>query len=236
MSALRRRGPEPFDEAVAATRTNVLHAAADLRVPVLLATGPGRRVGRTRICAELAVSLARAGHRVVAVDMDLRHSDLASTLGAPAGPGVWDVLAGRAEPGDCIQWLGRWPALGLLPAGHPGAAHADGAHPNGTTTTGDPSAPTSDAGGSPGQAADALAGPAVGPLLEDLAGRADLVLVDTPPLPDLADALAVAHHAGGAVLVLDGRRTRLAAAEAARAALERAGLAVIGAVVNRPPR
>lgn len=91
------------------------------------------------------------------------------------------------------------------------------------------------AGPPAGDPAAMLEGPAAGRLLGELAASADVVLVDTAPVPGFADVLSLAGPAGGAVLTVLAGRTSLTAAERAKMTLERAGIPVIGAVLVQGP-
>ena len=76
---------------------------------------------------------------------------------------------------------------------------------------------------------------ALATLLDDLAGRADLVIVDSPPLLAVADGNALAALADSSILVVSaGRTPRTAVAEAARR-IGAVGGVLLGVVFNRAP-
>ena len=83
--------------------------------PFLLFTGGKGGVGKTTVTADLGVALARAGHRVLLVDLDLGLANLDIVLGVKAGRTLEDALAGRCSFEDCVA---RGPAgVDVLPAG-----------------------------------------------------------------------------------------------------------------------
>src|SRR5579884_849400 len=65
----------PFEEAYRVVRSNLLVSLADLKRPRVIVTSAHPGEGKTVTCANLAVSFARAGQRVVLLDLDLRHPD-----------------------------------------------------------------------------------------------------------------------------------------------------------------
>ena len=70
-------------------------------------------------------------------------------------------------------------------------------------------------------------------MIEVCAGQFDYVLIDTPPLESVADALRIATHADGVVLVVrSGRTSRKLVADAAEK-LRRTGAPILGVVLSR---
>jgi capsular exopolysaccharide synthesis family protein len=78
-----------------------------------------------------------------------------------------------------------------------------------------------------------LASPRFATLVEDLEAEYDLVVLDTPPVLATADAATIISSVGGALLVIDGRRTDLNVLQLITGELTRAGGRICGAVLNR---
>jgi capsular exopolysaccharide synthesis family protein len=78
-----------------------------------------------------------------------------------------------------------------------------------------------------------LASPRLTSLIQDLEAEYDLVILDTPPVLATADAATIASSVGGAIIVVDGRRTDLKVLQLITSEINRAGGRVIGAVLNR---
>ncbi|HEU5152462.1 MAG TPA: CpsD/CapB family tyrosine-protein kinase [Iamia sp.] len=222
-----RRAPAPgrlvtHDEAFRTLRANVLVATSDLPHPTVMVTSAVPGEGKTSTCAALAESIAASGPMVVAVDLDLRRPDLHTRFGVDNARGVSDVLSGRATVADCLVRVGLtgdavaddtgdedrgYPgrgALFVLPAGTPVS------HP-----------------------AELLGGPRTAQVLEALAEHADFVLIDTPPVLPVADALGVGRLVSGALLVVETGRVPLPAVQRAKAELARNQIRVLGMVLNR---
>lgn len=78
-----------------------------------------------------------------------------------------------------------------------------------------------------------LASPRLTSLIQDLEAEYDLVILDTPPVLATADAATIASSVGGALIVVDGRRTDLKVLQLISSELNRAGGRVLGSVLNR---
>ena len=178
-------------EAFRMLRTNFELANLDRGAKSIVVTSAVAGEGKSTTAANLAVALARAGRRVVLVDLDLRRPALAGFFGADRdGPGVTDVALGRAGLDEALLAVsiteheastpspagnGHAPVHGMLhvlPAGH---VPAD-----------------------PGEFVNtrALAG-----ILDELRGRADVILVDTPAVLDVGDAMTLSANVDAVLVV-----------------------------------
>jgi len=70
-------------------------------------------------------------------------------------------------------------------------------------------------------------------ILNDLAAQCDVVVVDSPPVQAVADALILGSFMDGTLFVVDASRSRRRSVHRAREALDRAGARVLGVVLNR---
>src|SRR4051812_24082292 len=101
-------------------RSNLLVALAELERPTVIVTSAAPDEGKTATCANLAVSLAATGLRVVAVDVDFRHPNLHLWLGAHNELGLSDVLLDRAGLDQALQYVSlgsRDRGMYVLPTG-----------------------------------------------------------------------------------------------------------------------
>ena len=77
--------------------TRILHADQATPVKVIMVTSPGTGEGKSVTAANLALTMAREYQRPTClIDANLRHPKLQEMFGLPDGPGLIDVLAGRA--------------------------------------------------------------------------------------------------------------------------------------------
>jgi capsular exopolysaccharide synthesis family protein len=162
--------------------------------------------GKSTIAINLAVSLADAGARVILVDADLRRPSVAEYLGIEGGVGLTTVLIGRAEVGDVVQPLGRT-SLDLLPAGQ-----------------------------IPPNPSELLGSTAMADLLEQLSTSYDMVLLDSPPLLPVTDAVVLSNLAGGALVVVGVDRIHRPQLQQSLESLETAGAHLFGVVMNKIAR
>jgi capsular exopolysaccharide synthesis family protein len=188
-------------------RSNLMVALSELDNPTVIITSALPDEGKTAMCANLAGSLASAGVRVVAADLDLRHPNLHSWLGGHNEIGLSDVLLRRAELNDALQFIPTESAdrgLYLLPTGTP---------------VNDPT--------------ELLGTNRTVQVLEALASQADVVLLDTPPVLPVADTLVISRAAAGAVLVVASRSTSTPQVRQAKDALTRNRTRLLGVILNK---
>jgi Mrp family chromosome partitioning ATPase/capsular polysaccharide biosynthesis protein len=198
-------------EAFRVLRTNLDFVNLERGARSIMITSAVEGEGKSTTAANLAVSLARAGRRVVLVDLDLRMPFIDTLFELDERPGLTHVALGHARLAD---------ALVPVPLGN--GTHA----PNGNaaehpTRAGllrfDRSAAGPGGGNGRVQVEGALEVLASGPvppdtveffgarvladLLDDLQERADVVVIDAPPLLHLGDALALSSRVDGLVVV-----------------------------------
>jgi Mrp family chromosome partitioning ATPase len=116
------------------------------------------------------------------------------------------VLIGRAEVEDVVQPLGKT-SLDLLPAGQ-----------------------------IPPNPSELLGSVAMADLLEQLSGSYDMVLLDSPPLLPVTDAVVLSNLAGGALVVVGADRIHRPQLQQSLESLETAGAHLFGIVMNKIAR
>ncbi|BAL91031.1 hypothetical protein AMIS_58110 [Actinoplanes missouriensis 431] len=172
----------------------------------VLLTGTSRREGTTAVTCGLAIAMAETGARVAVVDANLRTPGLGRYLDLESSRGLAEVLTGDARVPDVLQ-----SSLGgrvtVLPSGE--------------------NAPD------PGEI---LASPRLGATVRTLTERFDVVLVDSPALHGVADAVVLSRVTDSALLVVRAGRTRTADVEKSLDLLRRVGARMAGAVLNALPR
>lgn len=210
---LRRSAPLTFRPAAASALRTVqyqLELEPTRSRRVLFSSGSAGD-GVTTSVAELGLTLARAGHDVLVVDLNVRRPQLATRLGIAEAPSLSAVTVA----GD------RWEAaVAAVPGGRGLKVLSIGAH--GSL-------------GIPDQVAVELPH-----ILDEAGDRFDYVLIDAPPLGISAEALRVASAVDFVVLLLRPGRTRLHDLEVAVDLLRRAdrvphGLLVVGGRLSAPP-
>ena len=211
--ARRRRKPE-FDlvsrtvpngsaaEAYRRLRTNLQFVVPEGTKSVLVSS-PSPREGKTTTTANLAVTLAEAGKRVIVVSADMRRPQIENYFGVNGQKGLSNWLAsGDSEIWDIMHDPGI-PNLRLIPSGQ-----------------------------IPANPAELLSSDRMAQLIGVLETHSDLVLLDTPPVLAVADASILASVVGASVLLVQSGGTDRQAAHRAKEELERAGRSILGVVVG----
>ena len=192
----------PAAEAYRTLRTNMQFLAQTEDVRVVAITSAHLGEGKTATTANLAVSLAQAGKRVVALSCDLRKPRLHRFFGLENTRGLSDLLDGRASPLQAAQRCGI-DSLRVMPSG---------------TTPQNP--------------AELLGSERMRNLPVELRGAADFVLLDTPPVLAVSDALAIATMVDGVIIVADASSTTRSALAQVREQLEQVGARIVGGIYN----
>jgi len=108
----------PVAEQYRALRTRILNADPMSPVNVVLITSPGRGEGKTLTVGNLGLAMAQEWQRrICIVDADLRHPQMHRIFGLPDGPGLCDVLTGRATLEEALVTLEEHQVT-ILPAGN----------------------------------------------------------------------------------------------------------------------
>ena len=164
-------------------------------------TSAAPREGKTAAACATAVAFAETGARVLLIDAHIRRPSLHRLFGLPNGAGLVAGLDGTAAVAGLPQ-ASPVPHLWVLTGGAP-----------------------------PGRPAELLSGPRLGAVLAELAADFDYLILDGPPVTDLADAVLLAHQADASLLAVALGTTRLSALAAALRRLRGAGGPLLGAVL-----
>ncbi len=217
----------PMLEAYRSLRSALQYFEVDKGLRTILVVSGLPQEGKTATSANLALSLALSGERVMVVDADLRNPMLHKYLGLENDVGLSTVLAGGAQISDTLRVVKveRFlPPNGKITSGGKGQGPAE------SVLQRDLLCMTS--GPLPPNPAELLASPRMEEVLSTLAGLADHVLVDTPPVLLVADALSLASRVDGVLVVARMNSTTSDEAREMRTLLARAGARLIGVVVN----
>jgi capsular exopolysaccharide synthesis family protein len=173
-----------------------LNLATTLRrgMKVIMFTSASDDEGTSTTVANLAVALTRAGQHVVVVDANMRRPALGSFFGLDDRMGVSDILSGHSQLGDALTIVD-------VSREHPVDVGSNGT----TTTSGGGLLEVLPAGPIPGDAAELLDSRAMTELMRELRGRADVVLVDAPPMLPVTDAMVLGTKVDAVVAVARAR-------------------------------
>ena len=195
----------PRAESFRTLRTNLQFLDAGKRHRSFVVTSSRPAEGKSTTTANLAISLADAGARVLLVGADLRKPRIAKYMGVEGGIGLTDVLVGRVSLEDAVQRWGRT-SLYVLPAG---------------TIPPNPS--------------ELLGSTTMAELIDHLQREYDVVLYDAPPLLPVTDAAMLARLVGGCLVMVRSGHTRKPQLEASISSLENVDAKVSGIVLTMVP-
>jgi capsular exopolysaccharide synthesis family protein len=195
-------------EAFRAMKTAVLFSANGTRTTpkVILVTSALAGEGKTFGSLNLAATLAEAGARVLLVDADLRHARCHSALGVENDKGLSTVLAGKAGATDVIKPT-RTPRLFFVAAGP-----------------------------RPANPAELLPSGGIEGAIDNWRRTFNFVILDSPPALPVSDAVVLAQHVDGVVLVVKGDETPRELVRRARDRFVRSGAQMLGVVINNVGR
>jgi capsular exopolysaccharide synthesis family protein len=193
---------EGLAEAIASTRTMLLHGDGLAAHRVLLITSPVSGEGKTTLSVQLAVSIAQSGRRTLLIDGDLRNPSVHERLGMTNGAGLCEVLREEASLFDVVRETAV-PGLMLITAGR--------------WTPDTPRTLLSDR---------------LSHLFAVWQDQSEFVLIDSSPVLPVTDALLLARHAHGVILSLLQGVSRLTQTTEAMQKFATLGVHVLGAIVN----
>jgi polysaccharide biosynthesis transport protein len=196
--------PHDFGEAFRSLRTSLVFTSRGSGVRLLGVTSTQPLEGKTTTACNLAMVLAYGGARVLLIDADMRRPGLHRTMGLNNDAGLSHVLTGQARIREVVR------------------------------PTSEPNLLVITAGRTPPNPSELLASDRMRELLERLAQSPfDWVIVDTPPVLAVTDAVVLASHLSGFVFVIGAEMTRRGHAERAIEMLQAGGKPIVGIVLNR---
>lgn len=193
----------PQAEAIRRLRTNLEFVSRAGDDRIIVVSSSLPEEGKTTVSVNLAASLAELGQRVLLVDADLRKPSVARVLGLEGSVGLTTLLIGHADLADVVQPW-RDTTLDVLPSGQ-----------------------------IPPNPNELLGSQAMKDLCARFVESYDIVIIDSPPLLPLADAMVLARLCGGAVLVARAHRTLKRQVATSASMIRQVGAEVQGVVLNR---
>jgi capsular exopolysaccharide synthesis family protein len=189
-------------EAYQNLRTALLFARKDEGGQVVLVTSTAPQEGKTTTLTNIAKLLASSGEKTIVIDCDLRRAQLHTWLGLEREPGFTDHFVGHVDV-DALIRSTMVPNLFALTAG---------ALP--------PNPPA------------LLARRDLDTLLERLKRHFEWVLIDSPPLASVTDALLLARHADIALYVVQHNRVDKKVIKRTVASLRKVTPNLLGGIFN----
>jgi Mrp family chromosome partitioning ATPase/capsular polysaccharide biosynthesis protein len=193
-------------EAFRMFRTNVEFAALGKETQTIMVTSAVEREGKSTTMANLAVALARAGQRVVLVDLDLRRPFVDRFFDLTGRAGITNIVVGHLTVEEA-----------LVPMEFPAIASRNGSMSEALTASGQVKMVTNQNGSGAKRSPGSLSVLPTGPIppdpgefvgasqltaiLEQLRALADVVLIDAPPLFHVGDGLTLSAKVDAVIVV-----------------------------------
>ena len=190
-------------EAFRALRTSLLLSSPGTPPQVILVTSAMMQEGKTFTALNLAVVLAQTGQSVLLVDSDMRRPAVNKYLGIAMNRGLSACLAGTEDPDAVVLKIEEVPGLNIVTAGH-----------------------------MPPYPSEMLASEAMPRLIRHWREKYRYIVIDTPPVLAVTDAVVCAGIADVVVLIARSEQTGRQSLLRARDLLRKVRANIAGVVVN----
>ena len=190
-------------EALRSLRTSLHFGRFRTRNNLLMITAPSPGVGKTFVCANLAVTIAQAGQRVLLIDADRRRGTLHQAVGVRHENGLSELISGQIPLEEAMRRVPGTENLSFISRGDV-----------------------------PPNPSELLMHSSFAELLDQVAPRFDIVVIDTPPVLAVTDAAVIGHQAGTCLMVVRFGLNQQREIALAKQRLEQNGVEVKGAIFN----
>ena len=190
-------------EAYRTVRTSIQFLGVERPIRSLQVTSPNAEEAKTTTVANLGVVLSSAGQRVLIVCCDLRRPRVHEFFGLDNSVGLTSVLVGRTPVSGAVQAVPGQRRLSLLASGP-----------------------------LPPNPAELLASARTGDVLAALESQFDVLLVDSPPVLPVTDALVVSRRVDATLLACFGRATTRKDIRRAVELLAQVDAPLVGAILS----
>jgi tyrosine-protein kinase Etk/Wzc len=190
-------------EALRSLRTSLHFARFKTKNNLLMIAAPSPGVGKTFVAANLAVTMAQAGQKVLLIDADMRRGTLHQALGVRSEGGLSELISGQIPLEEAVRRVAGAESLSFISRGE-----------------------------IPPNPSELLMTPAFNELLASLGKDYDIVIIDTPPVLAVTDAGVIGHQVGTCLMVVRFGLNQQREIALAKQRLEQNGVEVKGAIFN----
>jgi capsular exopolysaccharide synthesis family protein len=190
-------------EAYRGLRTSILLSKFGKTSKVLMVTSPLPQEGKTTTSVNLSIALAQKGARVLLIEGDMRRASISQLFEMKSETGLSTVLSDHLDVHTALQSAPGLPNLSVLPAG-PVALYPS----------------------------EMLASTHMRDLLATMRNEFDHIIIDTPPVLSVTDAVLLSAFADSTLLVVRAGSTSKAALRRARDVLAQVDARVLGIILN----
>lgn len=190
-------------EALRSLRTSLHFARFKTKNNLLMISAPSPGVGKTFVAANLAVTIAQSGQRVLLVDADMRRGTLHQALGVRSEGGLSELISGQIPLEEAIRRVAGAENLSFISRGEV-----------------------------PPNPSELLMTPSFNELLAQVGPQYDIVIIDTPPVLAVTDAAVIGNQVGTCLMVVRFGLNQQREIALAKQRLEQNGVEVKGAIFN----
>lgn len=183
-------------------RTNIVFSAADRELKTIVVCSANPREGKTTTVLYLGTTMAQSGQRTLLIDTDMRRPRLHKSTNVALSPGLSNLLIGEDDYDHLIKAT-EIPNLFVLPCGL-----------------------------TPPNPAELLLTKRFETVLGELARRFDRVILDSPPIQAVTDAIVLSKRVDGVVLVVRASKTMRDELRRSTRMIRDIGGSIVGVIVN----
>ena len=203
MNICSSRVPAAYRDAIRVVRTRVMRVLMEHNAKTFLVTSAVPREGKSTFSTNLAISLAQTGAKVILIDCDLRNPSVETTLGKKlGGKGLLHVLAKECTLEEALHHLDE-EQIYVLTQGEGADRHRS-----------------------------SLREAEFAAVIREAESMAEYVVVDTPPVGVLADALVISGVVRQAIFVVKQDYARISDILEGVRSLKDSGVHLVGCVLN----
>lgn len=164
----------PISEMFRLLRTNLHFSAGGKQNKKVLVTSSMSGEGKTFFCVNMAASIAGTGNKVLLIEFDLRRPKVMERLKIEEKKGLTDFLVGDVEAVESV----------IFPSGV------------------DDNFDVLGAGTLPPNPAELMMNPKVAEMILNMEKKYDYIILDSPPIGKVADALTLKDHADSTIYIV----------------------------------
>jgi capsular exopolysaccharide synthesis family protein len=195
----------PMSEAYKTLRSNIQFSSLDIKIKTIVVTSSLPGEGRTTTASNLAIAMAQAGSKTILLDCDLRTPFIHKALNLSNKLGLSNYLIGEVKLTDVIQ------------------------------KTEEENLSVITMGAKPLNPSELLSSLKMKEFIISLKEKHgyEYIIIDTPPVILVTDALILAQYADGCILVVAASETKREAVAKAKSLLTKVNVYILGVVLNK---
>lgn len=194
----------PIAEAYRGIRTNIEFSNVDKEMKVICITSSQQNEGKSTIIANIAVSFANLGKKVLLMEGDLRNPSVHRMFGVSNSVGLTDVLLGNKGILDCINITDKVKNIHILTCG-----------------------------AVPPNPSEMLSSMKMRKIVDELKEYYDYIFIDAPPIGIITDAGIISTFSDGCIFVVSSNEVDIERTKIAKDRLDKVGANILGVVLNK---